>query len=64
MMDFDDSASRGASASIELTSTQAELLTLLEKLVCLVTSDAMINMQALPEVCRRPFIGGCGGILP
>jgi hypothetical protein len=55
-MDLDDSGSRGASASIELTNTEAELLTLLESFVCLVTSDVMINMQVLPEICGTPFI--------
>jgi hypothetical protein len=54
-MSSGDSASRSASASVKLTSTQAELLTLLNKLVCLIASDAMTNMQDLPEVCKRPF---------
>jgi hypothetical protein len=49
MMDSDNTGDICTAASIELTSPQAELLTLLEKLVCLATSDAMSNMQALPE---------------
>lgn len=33
------------------------LLMLLEKFVCVVTSDAMINMQVQPEVCKgRPSV--------
>ena len=47
----------GSSASIELSGPQTEFLMKLEQLLaCLASSDATINMQAQPEVCRRPFI--------
>jgi len=46
----------GALGSIELTGPQAELLVQLERFLCLVTSDEIINAQALPEVCKRLFI--------
>jgi hypothetical protein len=52
-MEASDSSSRSASADGQLTSAQAELLVLLQKLVHLIASDAMTNMQGLPEVCRR-----------
>jgi hypothetical protein len=63
-MDFDSSGCRSTPASIELTSTQVELLALFDKFVSLVTSDAMVNIQVLPEVCKMLFIGVCGGTLP
>lgn len=47
--------SSGAAALVEGTSIQAELLALLEKFVDLMTSDAMIDLQNLPEVCGRMF---------
>ena len=53
-MDVDKSGARDASANKELTDTQAELLTLLQRFVCLVTSDAIINTQIHTEVCGRP----------
>lgn len=53
MMESSDSSSRNASADGQVTSAQAELLVLLQKLVYLIASDAMTNMQDLPEVCRR-----------
>jgi hypothetical protein len=46
-MESSDASSRNASAD------EAELLVLLQKLVHLIASDAMTNMQDLPEVCRR-----------
>ncbi len=63
-MGFDGSGDKGTSASVALTSPQAELLRLLDKLVSLAASDAMTNIQALPEVCIRPSIEVCVGILP
>jgi hypothetical protein len=50
-MDVDKSGARDASANKELTDIQAELLTLLQRFVCLLTSDAIINMQIHTEVC-------------
>jgi hypothetical protein len=63
-MDFDGSDDKSTSTNIELTSSQTELLALLEKLVSLATSDAMINIQALPQVSRRLSIEICDRILP
>ncbi|KAF7511077.1 hypothetical protein GJ744_005308 [Endocarpon pusillum] len=51
-MESSDSSSTNASADGQLTSAQEELLVLLQKLVHL-ASDAMTNMQNLPQVCRR-----------
>jgi hypothetical protein len=53
-MDVDKSSARGASANKELMDTQAELLTLLQRFVCLLTSDAIINTQIHTEVCGGP----------
>ena len=53
-MDVDKSGIRDASANKELTDTQLELLTLLQRFVCLLTSDAIINTQIHTEVCGRP----------
>jgi hypothetical protein len=40
------------SGSTELTGSQAELLMQLDKLLCFVISDGMIDdMQTVPEVC-------------
>ena len=52
-MESSDSSSRSASTDGHLINVQAELLVLLQKLVHLIASDAMTNMQDLPEVCRR-----------
>jgi hypothetical protein len=54
MMDVDKSGARGASVNKELTDTQAELLKLLQRFVCLLTSDAIINTQIHTEVCGGP----------
>jgi hypothetical protein len=56
-MEFDNSVSTGAPISVELTNAQAELLMLLMKLVSLLASDAVTDIQALPEVCRRMPVG-------
>ena len=53
-MDVDKSGTRGAAANKELTDTQAELLTLLQRFVCLLTSDAIINTQIHTEIYERP----------
>jgi hypothetical protein len=55
-MNFNRSSDKDISVSVKLTNSQAELLMLVEKLVCLAISDAIINMQAMPEVCRGPFL--------
>ncbi len=52
-MESSDSSSRSASTGGHLINVQAELLVLLQKLVRLIASDAMTNIQDLPEVCRR-----------
>jgi hypothetical protein len=41
------------SGRIELTGPQAELMMQLEKILSCITSDEAIDMQAVPEVCRR-----------
>jgi hypothetical protein len=38
---------------IKLTGPHAELMMQLEKLLSYITSDETIDMQAVPEVCRR-----------
>jgi hypothetical protein len=65
-MHSDDSGGRDASVSIEISQGENEriptdknrmLLILLEKFVNEVISDAIINKQIQPEICRKPFIG-------
>jgi hypothetical protein len=51
--DSSDSSSRSATPDVQPTSTQAELLALLQKLIDLIVSDTVPNVQDLPEVCRR-----------
>jgi hypothetical protein len=49
-------ADTGASDSVELTDPQVEILRQLERLLSLAPDEVMINVQTLPEVCRRLFI--------
>jgi len=63
MMGRDASVAKDASLDLELGSTQAELLTLLEKPVCLLDSDTRSNMQALSEACMKTSIKACGEYL-
>jgi len=55
-MNFDDSDDKDISASIALTSSQAELLRLLDKLVSLTALNEMINIQTLLKICIKLFI--------
>lgn len=62
-MELDDSVLAHASISVKLKNTKTELLTLLEKVVDLLASDKVTDIQALPEVCRRTPVGSLGGRL-
>jgi predicted ATP-grasp superfamily ATP-dependent carboligase len=54
-MEPKDPKSSVATTFVEGTSIQAELLALLDKFVNLMTSDAMIDLQNLSEVCGNMF---------
>jgi hypothetical protein len=57
-----DPNSSVAATFVERTSIQSELLALLDKFFNLMTSDAMIDLQNLPEVSERMFSQSPQGI--
>jgi hypothetical protein len=61
-MEPKDPNSSVAATFVEGTSIQAELLALLDKFVDLMTSDAVIDLENLPEVCGRMFCQSSQGI--
>jgi hypothetical protein len=62
-MELSDLVSKNASSDVKLTSAQAKLLMLFKKLVCLIASEAMTDIENVPEVRERPSVRDYGRIL-